>query len=132
MFTEIVTKLEMNRIERTLMYEMATIYEENLPESLYLNQYELANEFGFTHMDWNKFLKVKDIDRLIEAEIAQISEIGARYALGRLQASNASSADIQAARELINNSRLLQQKHNQRAQIIITRIPAKEVVENGK
>ena len=61
MFTEIVTKLEMNRIERTLMYEMASIYEANLPESLYLNQYELANEFGFTHMDWNKFLKIKDI-----------------------------------------------------------------------
>lgn len=116
-----------NRIQRMLLNNMAKIYEENLPDSLYLNQYQLAENFGYTHQDWNKFLKLKEVDRLIESEIAQIAEIGARHALANLLKGQTNSADIQAAKELLSNSKLLQQKHNQRPQVVITRIPPKRV-----
>src|SRR5690625_5230092 len=126
MFTEIVSQMEMNNISKMLLHRMAKLYEEHLPDTLYLNHYELSENFGYSPREWNEFLKIREIDQLIEAEIAQITEIGARYALANLQQGQANSADIQAARELLANSKLLQQKHNQRQQVIITRIPAKE------
>lgn len=128
MFRELIAENDtLTRIERTIMNELAGIYEDNLPDTLYMNQYHLSHEFGFTHNEWKNFLRNEEVDRLIEAEIAQIAEIGARSALAALQSGHAQAADISAARELIANSRLLQQKHNQRPQVIITRIPAKEV-----
>lgn len=132
-FTDVIDGLDMHQTQKTLMYTMAEHYEINLPDSLYLNHYELSEEYGFTPSLWSQFLKIKEIDRLIEAEIAQIAEIGARDALKRLSSGTALSADIQAAKELLANSKLLKQKVNQRQQIIITRIPHKEtaVMNNG-
>lgn len=131
MFIEIVNKMEGDRISKTLMYQMAKDFGDNLPDSLYLNHYQLAEEFGFTPAQWNSFLKIREVDQVIESEIAQIAEIGARYALAQLQSGRAQSADIQAARELLANSKLLQQKTNQRPQVILTRIPKKEVISDG-
>lgn len=132
MFTEIVQSMELDRLSKTLMTRMAKLYEQHLPDTLYLNHYQLSEEFGFTPQEWNDFLRQPEIDMLIEAEIAQITEIGARHALAALQSGHANSADIQAARELLANSKLLQQKHNQRQQVVIMRIPAMEGVENAE
>lgn len=131
MFVEIVSKMEIDRVRKMLMHQMAQIFENNLPDSLYLNHYELSEEYGFTPSEWNNFLKMKEVDRLVESEIAQIAEIGARHALSNLMKGQANSADIQAAKELLANSRILKQKTNQRPQVVITRIPEKEVIENG-
>lgn len=131
MFTKIIETLDMPFMRKTLMTHMAQLYEGNLPGSLYLNHYQLAKEFGFTHENWGEFLKIREIDRLIESEIAQIAEIGAREALKRLQSGNAASVDIQAAKELIANSKLIKQRLNQRQQIIITRMQPKEVAKHG-
>lgn len=125
MFIEIVNNIEGDKMSKTFLYRMAKIYGEYLPDSLYLNHYQLSEEFGFTPMQWNEFLKIKEIDQVIESEIAQIAEIGARHALANLMRGQASSADIQAARELLANSKLLQQKTNQRPQVVLTRIPYK-------
>lgn len=126
MFMETVNKMELNKVAKTIMYQMAKVFEEHLPETLYMTQYELEDLFGFTHRQWQDFLKVREIDRLVENEIAAIAEIGARRALQRLQSGEASSQDIQAARELLANSKLLKQKTNQHPQIVVTRIPEKE------
>src|SRR5699024_6935328 len=107
MFLEIIEQLEINQLQRTVYANMAKVYENHLPDSLYLNHYELAEHFGHSHESWNKFLKIKEVDRLIESEIAQIAEIGARQALQRLQSGNAQSSDIQAAKEILSNSKLL-------------------------
>ena len=120
------TEMELTQIQRTLLAKMAQIFESNLPDSLYLNHYLLAEMYGFSPSEWNSFLKIKEIDRLIQAEISVIAEIGARHALANLQKGYASSADVSAAKELLANSKLLQQNLNQRPQIIITRVGAKK------
>lgn len=126
MFIEVAENIDTgNRIKKMLLVRQATVYAENLPESLYMNHYQLSDDFGFTPKEWIDFLKIKEIDRLIEAEIAQIAEIAARRALSNLESGEANSADIQAAKELLANSKLLKQKHNQRPQVILTRIKDK-------
>lgn len=124
MFVEVIQTMDLSREEKIMFHRMAKVYSETLPDSLYLNHYQLAETYGYTAQDWNRFLKMREIDHLIQAEIAQIAEIGARQALQRLQTGNATSPDIQAARELISNSKLIKQKVNQRQHFVITRIPS--------
>lgn len=130
MFAETVSKMELDRVLKMVMHRMAKIFEEHLPETLYMTHYELQDLFGFTHREWQNFLKLREIDMLVENEIATIAEIGARSALEKLQSGSASSADIQAARELLANSRLLKQKTNQHPQVVVTRIPQKRVEDD--
>lgn len=132
MFIDIVSEMKGDRLSKTILYGLAKIYGEQLPESLYMNHYQLSEDFGYTPAQWNNFLKLKEVEQVVEAEIAQIAEIGARKALERLQSGSANSADIQAARELLANSKLLRQKNNQRPQLVITRIPKKEVIQDGE
>lgn len=130
MFTDIVEQMDMPQVRKLIFHEMAELYEQGLPDTLYMTHYKLEEEFGFRHEEWSQFLKIREINRLIEAEIAQIAEIGARTALQRLQSGQAQSADIQAARELLANSKLLKQKVTQREQFVITRVPPKDVNEH--
>lgn len=127
MFTDVIAELEGDQKQKMFLHRMAKLYEEHLPETLYMNHYQLAETFGFTPREWDEFLKIDEIDRLIELEIVQIAEVGARRALERLQSGHANSADVSAARELLATTRLLKMKNNQRPQVIITRIPPKEV-----
>lgn len=120
----------MNGIEKTTMVSMANTFDNHLPSSLSMNHYELAENLGYAHQKWKQFLKIKEVERLIESEIASIAEIGARKALENLRSGNASSADISAAREVLASSKLLKQKHNQKPLVIISRIPKKEFVEH--
>ena len=130
MFTDIVSNLDtLSGIEKTLMMSMAETYERHLPHVLYLNHYELAEHLGFTANQWKDFLKTREIDRAIEVEVANLAEIAARQALQRLQSGEAKSADIQAAKELLANSKLLKQKTEQPTRVVITRIPPKEKEE---
>lgn len=130
MFVETVMKMEIdNRIEKTILTEMARTFEGHLPESLYMNHYQLSETFGYEPKQWRDFLKNKEIERLVEAELGIIAEAAARNALASLQSGKASSSDVQAARELLANSKLLQQKHNQKPIVVVTRIPAKENID---
>lgn len=131
MFVDIIQGMDLNGPKKTLLVSMATAYENNLPETLSMNHYELAKELGYSHPEWKEFLKMKEVERLIESEIANIAEIGARRALENLQSGKASSSDIQAAKEVLANSRLLRQKHNQKPLIVITRIPKKGAIADG-
>lgn len=114
------------RIKRMIFEQLAEIYENNLPNSLMLNHYELSEEYGYSPKDWDEFTKLEEIARVIELEIATIAEVGARKAIARLQSGHANSADISAAREVLNASKLIKQRVNQAPRIVITRIPAKE------
>lgn len=129
MFSEMVSKLEWDSVtEKVIMTEMAKTFEENLPDSLYLNHYQLEKTYGYTANNWKQFLKKREIEMLIESEIAGIAEISARRALQRLEEGGASAPDISAAKELLANSKLLKQKVNTRPQVILTRIPAKQPI----
>ena len=126
MFREIIKEIELeNGVERTMFDAVAKIYDDYLPKSLSMNQYELSENFGFEAEQWKKFFKIKEVERAIEVETAGLAEIAARKALERLRSGNAASADIQAAKELLANSKLIKQKTKQPQQVIITRIPEK-------
>lgn len=129
MFVEIVRQKDMDGRTKTILETIAKIYEQHLPDSLSMNHYELAEQFGFTSKQWNLFLKDRDINHMIESEMANIAEIGARKALENLQSGKVASADIQAAKEILANSRILKQKTNQRPQVVLTRIPDKEGIQ---
>lgn len=129
MFIDIVRDIEMSGMEKTIMMSMAEAYEDNMPDVMYLNQYELTESFGFTIGQWKKFLKIKEVNRAIEMEMASVMEVSARQALKQMQSGKSTSADITAAKALLENSKLLKQKLDQPTIVVVTRIPAKREVE---
>lgn len=122
---------EITPTQRVLFSSMADKFYQKLPESLYMNQYQLQEELGSTHEQWNNFLKIREIDRYIQKEIAGMAEIAARKAISSLQSGGASSSDIQAAKQLLETSKLLKQKTGGVQQIVIMHLPPKEY-EHGK
>lgn len=122
MFTDVISNSDLTQAEKIKYHKLAHIYEDNLPDSLYLNHYELSLNFGHSPSLWNQFLKLREIDRLVQSEIAQIAEIGARRALAKLQSGNFASQDVQAAKELLANSKLIQQNTKQYEKVVLTRI----------
>lgn len=129
MFIDIIRDVEdIPRVQLMIYEQMAEHYENGLPDTLMLNHYELSEMYGHDPRDWDKFMKIDEIARQIELEIASIAEVGARKAIARLQSGRASSADISAAKEVLNASRLIKQRMNQKPIVVITRIPPKEDV----
>lgn len=126
MLKEIVESLNMNSLKKQIYMKMADDFETNLPDSLYYTAYDLTDIFYGNIQEWKEFLKIPEVNRFVETEIAEITEVGARKALSNLQSKNVASADISAAKQLLDNSRLLKQKMNQFQQFVVTRIPAKE------
>lgn len=126
MFVDVVRDMNVDGRTKILLETMAEEYESGLPKTLSMNHYELSDEYGFTPKQWSDFLKNKEIERLVEMEIVNIAEIGARKALDKLQSGNAASSDVSAAREVLASSKLLKQKNDQKPLVVVTRIPAKE------
>lgn len=124
---EIINQVEeLSATQRVLFSSMADKFYALLPESLYMNQYQLQEEVGSTHEQWNNFLKIREVDRYIQKEIAGMAEIAARKAISQLQSGGASSSDIQAAKQLLETSKLLKQKTGGVQQIVIMHLPPKE------
>ena len=106
--------------------KMKETFENHLPETLYLSHYELAEQFDGTPQMWRDFLKDPENQRFIESELAAITEAAARAALQKLSSGSANSNDIQAIKQLLDKSKLLQEKQNTNQTVILTYIPKKE------
>lgn len=126
MLQEIIESLNFTPVKKQIYVKMAEEFEENLPGTLYMTQYDLEETLYGNAQEWREFLKIPEVNRFVEVEMAGLAEIGSRKALQRLQSTDASSPEIQAARQLIDNSKLLKQKVNQFQSFVVTRIPAKE------
>ena len=98
--------------------EMLHIFKKQMPGSLFLTHYELALNFGGRAEDWKRLLK--DNKSLIDQETSFIAEINARKALKRLP--EASGQEVTALVKMIENSKLLQQKHQEKQSIIFHHI----------
>lgn len=119
----IISQLAISPIKKSIFLKLAKIYQLNLPDSLYLNPYELTELLpSSTPQDWKSFLAIPEINRFIESEIATIAEAAARKALQNLQ-DNPTSQDISAAKELLQSSRLLKQKLQNKQTVIMTYLP---------
>lgn len=118
---------QLSNIDKQVFMRMARLYEEDLPETLYKNPYQLEDEYEGSAEQWKKFLRLPEINRFIETEIATMTEIAARRSLQQLQSGKASTQDIQAAKELLSSSKLLKNKTQRTQQHVIVRIPPKEM-----
>jgi hypothetical protein len=106
--------------------KMYQTFEDNLPNSLYMDHYTLAEQFDGTPKMWRDFLKDPENQRFIESELAAITEAAARAALQKLSSGTANSNDISAIKQLLDKSKMLQQNQNSQERIILTFIPKKE------
>lgn len=120
---KIVESLTINPNIKASYMRMAAIYVEKMPQSLYMNYYELAEATSISAMTWEAFLDIKEIDSWIMAKIAKLTESAARSALHKLSKSELSSNEISAIKELIAKSKILSQNQSQRPTVILTYIP---------
>ena len=116
-------------LQDRIQEKMKETFEMHLPDSLFLNHYELAEQFDGTPQLWRDFLKNPENQRFIESELAAITEAAARAALQKLSSGNANSNDISAIKQLLEKSKLLQEKQNTNQTIVMTYIPQKEVTQ---
>jgi hypothetical protein len=94
-----------------------------MPQTLYLNQYELSDWFGYSHLEWKDYLRMPETNRFIESEIASLTEIAARAALNKLSTGNASSNEVSAIKAILDKSKMLQQSNQSQETIMLTFIP---------
>lgn len=95
------------------------IFHKNLPSTLYMDHYSLAQSYGYTPQEWRTFLR--DNALFIETELAAIAEAEARSALARL--GNASGQEVQALKAILEKSKLINDAQKQSTKIVLTFIP---------
>ena len=101
---------------------MDEIFMDSLPDSLYLNHYELHDAHPqFLAKDWRRFLKEKD--RFISQEITAVTEANARKALNKLSQGRLQQGDISAITNLLNRSEQLNKNMKAKVQTITTFLP---------
>lgn len=124
----IIMDMEMQRDEKQIFLQLAKIFDRDMPQSLYLDYYELAygnadkgvrvsemydGNQGTTPDQWEQFLDTPEIYRYRNGKIAKLTEYAATKALKNLSAG----ADTSALKELIKTSKQIQGGQN--AQTII-------------
>lgn len=122
---QIVESLTMNPLMKQVYMKMADIYEAKMPDSLYMNYYDLAKVSDASASVWETFLDLPDITNWINAKISKMTEYHARAALQKLATSNLSANEVSAIKELLSKSKLLQANQTQKPTVILTYIPQK-------
>jgi|SRR6185312_5099398 len=105
--------------------KMQEIFKDNIPNTLYMNYQELQQSYGFTQAAWENLLDDPDFKRHIDIQLAKYLEIEARKALQKL-ANAPHSTEVSGLIKTIESSKLLQQKHNQRQNVVLTYLPRKD------
>lgn len=150
--TEIVDKLEnLDDIQRSNYRKMAHHFEKYMPETLYLDYYELAKGGrvdedvfippleGFSSIIWEDFLDVPEVFQWRQNKIGKLLEFGATKALKALQKKGlepGNTAQVQALRDIIDRAKTLQSGQNRRRRVILSfvspKIYDKQVSDNSE
>lgn len=100
--------------------KMAEVYQEHMPESLYLNYYKLEELTKIPAEQWEDFLDIPEVDRFITHRISKLLEFDAKEALMRLTTDRSLSApDISAIKEVLSSSKLMKQAQEQPTQVVL-------------
>lgn len=84
------------------------IFQSELPESLYMNHYDLHENFPHHSAEaWRRYLK--ENDRFILQEVAAITEANARQGLKKLASGQIKQGDSSAITQLLNRSEQINQ-----------------------
>lgn len=96
------------------------VFRQHLPDSLYLNHYELADAYGGSPDDWRRYLN--ENQQFIALELAVISEAQARKALKTLGGEN-TQQQVAGLKEIIRTSNLLSEKTQNRQSYVLLNQP---------
>ncbi|MER2006280.1 MAG: hypothetical protein ABS939_02410 [Psychrobacillus sp.] len=95
--------LEREPLEPEELQTMDELFRKLLPESLYLNHYELHDEFpDYSVEDWRRYLK--DSDKFILKETAILTEVNARKGLKNLASGDLKQGEATALKQLLDRS----------------------------
>ena len=103
-------------------------FTNNLPQSLYWNHYQLADETMFTPTQWRKYLKMNE--QFVSSEIAAITEASARSALQRIADGKLRQGEANAIKQLLDRSEQINANNKNKETILLHFIPPKEVPSN--
>lgn len=105
-------------------------FDEHLPDSLYMNHYELALHFSnYEPEEWRQFLR--DNDKYIMKEVAAISEAEARKALKKLSTGKLSAQEVSAIKQILDRSEQIN-KQSQDARTFVTTFMPRLTPEQSK
>lgn len=120
--------------QKQLYTYLAEQFDKNLPDSLYMNYYELAHVIERTNPDlWEGFLDLPDIYRYKQAKIAKLQEFAAVKALRELEnkALLENAGAVSALKEILEKSKLIQESTKKKQQIVLTYIPPNKEESNA-
>lgn len=101
---------------------MEEIFQEQLPDSLYMNHYDLYEAFPeHSAESWRRYLK--ENDRFILQETAAITEANARAALKHLASGNLKQGDATAIKHLLDRSEQINQSTKDKTVYMTTYLP---------
>lgn len=104
------------------MFDYDKTFKENLPDSLYLNHYQLAETYGGTPNGWRKYISENEM--FITREITAITEANARRALQLLGEGKVDSKTASAVRTLLDRSEQLNEQYKDQTTFMLTFMPA--------
>ena len=133
---DIIQEMSLDRIQKEIYLGYARILDRDMPESLYLNYFELAwgvpqlyaeqetypGNPNTTPEMWEKFLDLPEIYRYRTSKIAKLAEFDAQKAMQR---SGANSDNVSALKEIVKTSKALQGGKQQQT-IIMSYVSPKE------
>lgn len=101
---------------------MEEIFNALLPDSLYMNHYELHRDYSHHSAEsWRRFLK--ENDRFILQEVAAITEANARSALKKLAKGDLKQGDATAINSLLNRSEQINLAVKDKTSYVMTFMP---------
>ena len=125
----IIEKLDMKPHIKQVYLKIADTFLEHMPDSLYLDYYQLQELTDIPAHLWEIFLDMPDVQTFIVQKMAKLAEIHARQALQKLSNfKDLSSSDVTALRAMLENSKLISGKANNKPKVVAHFIPPNTIV----
>lgn len=100
---------------------MDKYFNENLPETLYKNHYELSNETRIPPAAWRFYLQ--ENEQTIQSEVAAIVEASARSTLRRIGEGQMFKGEASVVKQLLDRSEQINKQTQNKKTIISHFIP---------
>ena len=142
--TDIINEIDLPRDKKLVFLKMAMEYDKHMPDSLYLDPYELARGSdvtgfpgipGTTPELWEEFLDLPEMYQYRRIRIGKETENGAIKAMRELMRqglTSEGSKQVQALKEILNASKLLQKSQQQQRQVVLTFVSPIEYEEGDQ
>lgn len=116
------TGLTSKRKETPTLSSQEHYFNNHMPDSLYMNHYELALHFNeYSPEQWRQFLR--DNDKFIMKEVAAITEAEARKALQKLSTGKLSAQEVSAIKQILDRSEQINKQSQDARTFITTHMP---------